>query len=87
MNPKSFDVLHLLMQPYILDILRVLDEPRRFSEIMKYVRNGRTLSLKLAKLLEFGLVEIVPLKAEKKYVNSYVITKKGKEMLGKLNRL
>jgi DNA-binding HxlR family transcriptional regulator len=87
MKERKLDTLQLIMQPYNLDILTALSSPKRFNDLIKYVKNRKTLSLKLPKLMEHGLIEDYPFKTEKGYVNSYVISKKGKELIKKLNKL
>lgn len=88
MKEGKFDIIQLVMQPYVLDILNELDKPRRFNDLRECVKNGRTLSLKLSQLLKQGLIEKSPLKDEKgSYVNSYVISKKGKEIVKKLEKM
>ena len=87
MKGEKFDIIQLMMQPYVIDILNALDKPKRFNDILKYVKNRKTLSLKLPKLMKYGLIEHFPLKTPKGYVNSYIISKKGKDIVNKLERL
>lgn len=87
MKKESFDVVQLAMEPYMLDILNILNEPKRFNGLIKCVKNRKTLSLKLPKLLKYGLIEYYPIKTDKGYANSYVISKKGRELVKKLNSL
>jgi len=87
MRKESFDIVQLAMEPYVLDILNALKEPKRFNDLIKYVKNRKTLSLKLPKLLKYGLIEHYPLKTDKGYANSYVISKKGKEVVKSLDKL
>lgn len=88
MEDSKFDIIQLVMQPYVLDILHLLDEPKRFNDLRTCVKNGRTLSLKLTQLLKYGLIEKSPLKNEKgSYVNSYIISKKGREFVKKLEKI
>jgi len=70
MKAEKFDIIQLVMQPYVLDILNALDKPKRFNDLLKYVKNRKTLSLKLPKLMEYGLIEHHPFKTEKGYVNT-----------------
>ncbi|MDE1824945.1 MAG: winged helix-turn-helix transcriptional regulator [Candidatus Micrarchaeota archaeon] len=75
-------ILNLVLQPYVLEVLRELkNNPKRFKELQKFVKNERTLSLKLAKLQDYKLVEMTHLKTDGKYVNFYMITNLGKEVL------
>lgn len=87
MREGSFDIVKLAMEPYVLDILNALNEPKRFNDLIKYVKNRKTLSLKLPKLMKYGLIEYHPIKTDKGYANSYIISKKGRELVEKLNKL
>ena len=87
MEKKKFDILQLAMQPYVLTLLNALDKPTRFNDLVKLVRSRRTLTIKLNKLMKQGLIEYHPLKTDDGYVNSYVISDKGKEVVKKLDRL
>lgn len=87
MNASRFDLVQLVMQPYVLDILKALRKPKRFNDLLKHVKNRKTLSLKLPKLMKYGLIEHYPLKTENGYVNSYIVSKKGKEIVNKLEKI
>ena len=79
MQEKKSDII---LQSYIIDILRALDkEPKRFLDLKKDVTNETTLSSKLTKLLEAELIEIVPIKTNRRYVNGYKLSPKGKKIL------
>ncbi|MDE1825626.1 MAG: hypothetical protein KGH61_03505 [Candidatus Micrarchaeota archaeon] len=59
MGDKKLDTLQIILRPYTLDLLKGLKEtPERFGNLKKYVKNERTLSLKLSKLQDYGLVEL-----------------------------
>ncbi len=79
----------LIFKAYVLNILRALtDRPKRFSELQKDVRTKRTLAIKLDKLLDADLIELVPIKTtSKRYANFYRITDKGKKLLKNLGNL
>jgi DNA-binding HxlR family transcriptional regulator len=84
MKDKKLGVL----QPYILDILRALvNQPKRFGELKKYVKTDRTLSLKLSRLQDYGLVKMDHVKVDGKYINRYSITNKGKSILESLKSI
>ncbi len=84
MTDKKLGVL----QPYILDILRALaNGPKRFGDLKRYVKTERTLSQKLSRLQDYGLVKMDHVKAEGKYINRYGITAKGKDILESLKKL
>ena len=87
MKEEKFDLVKLTMEPYVLDILNILDKPKRFNELAGYIKNRKTLSLKLPKLMKYGLIEYAPMKTDKGYANAYIITKKGKDLVEKLNKL
>ncbi len=84
MRDKKLGVL----QPFILDILRALaNGPKRFVDLKRYVKNERTLSLKLSRLQDYGLVKMDHVKVAGKYINRYDITAKGKTLLESLKKL
>jgi len=87
MKAGKFDVVQLVMQPYVLDMLNALNKPKRFSDLLKYVKNRKTLTLKLSKLLKQELIEHYPMKVKEGYANSYIISKKGREIIDKLDRM
>lgn len=88
MREAKQDILNVLFEKYSIQLLRLLnDKPMRFTEIQKHIKNARTLSLKLMKLQENGLIEVAPVKVEGKYVNSYKISKKGKEIVKTLEKI
>ena len=78
----------LVFKRYAIQILRLIGEkPKRFSELRKEIRNKRTLSSRISELLEFGLVEIIPVRVGQKYANYYKLTTKGKEIIKLLKRI
>jgi len=83
----KFDIVQLAMQPYVLTLLKALEKPRRFNELVKLFKSRRTLTIKLTKLKEKGLIEFYPLKTDKGYANAYIISKKGKSIVEKLERI
>lgn len=87
MEEGKYSIVQLAMQPYVLKLLNALDKPQRFNDMVKLVRSRRTLTIKLNKLMDSGLIEYYPLKTVKGYANSYVISKKGKEIVRKLNKM
>lgn len=88
MEDSKLSMLQLILQPYVLNILHAVEnEPKRFKDLKKYVKNDMTLSSKLSKLVHYGLVKIVPLKAERKYTSGYSISKKGKDVVSKLEKI
>lgn len=87
MEGRKFDVLQLAMQPYVLVLLKALEKPKRFNELVRLVKSRRTLTIKLTKLKDKGLVEFYPLKTNNGYANAYVISKKGKEIVKKLEKI
>ena len=88
MRYSKEDTLRLIFEAYTLDILRSLtDKPKRFNELRKDVKTKRTLATKLNKLIDYGLIELVPLKTNNRYANYYKISVKGKGLLKGLERL
>lgn len=88
MEKEELDTLRVVLQPYILDMLRSMEEkPKRFSELNVIISNERTLSLKLVKLMDYGLVESVAIKQGRKHINCYKLSGKGKRVLDNLGKL
>lgn len=88
MRYDKIDTLQLVMQPYILSILKaVRGEPLRFNDLLYYCKNSKTLSFKINKLLEYGLIEVMAKKVAGKYANFYTVSQKGKEFLDKIERM
>lgn len=88
MKSGKEDTLDLIFAPYFLNILRSLvDSPKRFSELRKDVKTKRTLALKLNKLLDYGLIELVPVKVNKRYANYYALSEKGSKLLKGLEKV
>ena len=78
------DLSSIILQRYVLAILKELKKPRRARDLRKLVKAKRTVSTKLAKLSEHGLVETIPLKMDGRFVNSYVLTEKGRKLVRRL---
>lgn len=90
MKYDKIDTLQLVFQSYILDILKQLEkEPKRFTELRVYVKTKRTLSIKISKLLEYGLIEVFPqlVTGKLRYANYYKLTKKGKQILERIAKI
>jgi DNA-binding HxlR family transcriptional regulator len=88
MKHTKDDTLRVIFEPYVLNILRsLIKESKRFNELRKEVKTKRTLSLKLSKLLDYGLIELVPLKTKGRYANYYKISDNGKKILEGLKRI
>jgi len=88
MKSKEIDPLKMVIRPYFLTILRILKNgPKQFKELKSTVKNGRTLSLKLSKLIDYNLVETAGIKKGGKYINCYKISTKGLQMLDALDGL
>ncbi|MDE1849732.1 MAG: helix-turn-helix transcriptional regulator [Candidatus Micrarchaeota archaeon] len=88
MKYDKYDTLHIMMKRYSITILKAIsDNPLRFSDLMHSVRNSKTLSINLSRLLEYGLIEIVPIKTGNKYGNFYRLSDKGKKLLSKIERI
>lgn len=87
MEDSKFGFLRLVMQPYILTLLKALVKPKRFNDLIKLFKSRRTLTIKLSKLKQMELIEYSPIETTKGYANGYVISKKGKELLNGLEKL
>ena len=81
------DVNSIILQAYVLDILRALKTPKRFGELSKIVETKRTLSTKLAKLRAYGLIEVAPIMVKSRYMNSYILSNKGKRLVEILEKI
>ena len=81
------DVRNIILQPYVVDILRELKSPKRFNDLMKVIKNKGTPTIKLSKMKEFGLIKTVPVKVDDNYVNSYVVSERGRIILKKLEEI
>ncbi|MDE1804682.1 MAG: hypothetical protein KGH59_02785 [Candidatus Micrarchaeota archaeon] len=86
MKTRKFDLVQLVIQPYVLKILYALNEPKRFSDLLRTVKNRRTLSIKLLKLRKYGLIGYFPMKIKGRYANSYIISEKGRKLVNKLEK-
>lgn len=88
MESEEIDVLRIVLEQYVLDLMRNMSEkPKRFSELTSIIHNERTLSLKLVKLMDYGLIESVPIKRGRKHINYYKVSKRGKKVLDVLDNL
>ena len=89
MKYDKYDTLGVMMKRYSIEILKAVNEkPLRFSELrMKVVRNPKTLSINISRLLEYGLIEVVPIKTGAKYSNFYRLSDNGKKLLHKIEKI
>lgn len=86
MEESKLDVLKLVMQSYVLPLLNALDKPKRFNDLVRLFKSRRTLTIKLSKLKKMGLIEYSPIETDRGYANGYVLSKKGKELLRRLEK-
>ena len=84
---KRLDPRDIILQRYVLDILRELKTPKRYGELHDKIKTKRTLSTKLSKLKKYGLIKVTPIQVGNRYVSSYVITNKGRKINEVLKRL
>lgn len=87
MASESTDIRNIILQAYVLDILRGLKTPKRFGELNKIVKTKRTLTTKLSKLRAYGLIEIAPVMVNNRYTNSYRLSKKGHKLIEVLEKI
>jgi DNA-binding HxlR family transcriptional regulator len=88
MKAKRLEILQIILKPYTLDVLKaVASQRKRYNDLKKQVKNDRTLSLKLSTLQDYGLIRMVHVKLNGKYVNLYEITSEGKKFLERLKTL
>jgi DNA-binding HxlR family transcriptional regulator len=81
------DIRDIILQRYVLDILRELKSPKRYGGLQKKIRTRRTLSSKIAKLRGHGLIEVTPILVGNRYVSSYALTEKGKKIIRLLEEM
>lgn len=81
------DIRDIVLQRYVLDILKELATSKRYGDLQKKIKTKRTLSSKLVKLKEYGLISVTPILVGNRYVSSYKLTEKGKETLKVLEGL
>lgn len=81
------DIKDFILQSYVLGILKELKNPKRFNDLAKTIKNRGTLTVKLAKMKRWGLIQTRPKKIEDNYVNTYTLSKKGKTLLNTLEKL
>ena len=75
-------LIHLLGEKYVLDILASLDAgPKRYTELKKACPVDRTLTEKLRKLQDAGLIGTEARTVEKKPAIHYILTKRGSTVL------
>jgi DNA-binding HxlR family transcriptional regulator len=83
----ELDPREIILQRYVIDILRELKTPKRYGELQAKIRTRRTLSTKLFKLKKYGLINVVPILIGNRYVSSYSITNKGKKIINLLEKM
>ena len=57
------------------------------GELRNKIKTRRTLSTKLSRLREYGLINVVPIQVGNRYVSSYIITDKGKRIMRLLEKM
>ena len=88
MEYSKSDTVNLILERYTLDILNaVKKQPKRFTELTKYIKNETTLAAKLNKLKAHGLIEFVPMKLSDRYVNAYGLSEKGRKIMKELEKI
>jgi DNA-binding HxlR family transcriptional regulator len=82
MHGSKADILDVLMGSYSIHILELLkDGPKRFKDLKQLTKSDATLSTRISKMREFGLIDVVSIMIKKKYVNCYRLTSKGIRVL------
>jgi DNA-binding HxlR family transcriptional regulator len=84
---KKIDIIKFLAQPHTIEILKVLRKPKRYKDLKNVCKIDRTLAKRLKYLQELKLVETIALKEGGKYINFYKLTKRGEEILRKIEKL
>jgi len=88
MKYDNEEVLRIVFQSYSLQILKMIKQgPKRFGELRIEVKTRQTLSTRLANLIEYGLIEVVPIKVKGRFANYYRITKNGEHLLMGISKI
>ncbi len=88
MDRDKEELFHLIFEPYILNILNNLKAGRkRFKDLKQLTKNDRTLSSKLKKLKELGLINTEPIEKDEKFFTGYNITDKGIKIIKALDKI
>lgn len=85
--PKGQDITDIVLQRYVREILRELNTPKRYGELQSKIKTKRTLSAKLIKLRQYGLIDVKPIQVGNRYVSSYQLTDKGKRLKRLLEKI
>ena len=77
------NISNILSQDITMDIISHLsDEPKRYKDLKKLLNTSdATLSRRLDKLLEYNIIQSLPVSFGKKQYNEYVITEFGNELI------
>jgi DNA-binding HxlR family transcriptional regulator len=84
---RKINLIKLLAQPYTIQILEALKKPSRYKDLKEVCKSDRTLAKRVRELQELMLIEPMALKEKGKYINFYKLTKKGEEVLRKIEKL
>ena len=84
---RKIKLIKVLVQPYTINILEALKKPERYKNLKMVCKNDRTLAKRIKELQELMLIEPIALKEKGKYVNFYKLTKKGEDVLNKIEKL
>ena len=84
---KKIDIIKFLAHPHTIEILKVLRKPKSYKDLKNFCKTYRTLAKRLKYLQELKLVETIALKEGGKYINFYKLTKRGEEILRKIEKL
>jgi DNA-binding HxlR family transcriptional regulator len=87
MATGKLPIRDVVLQPYVIEILKELKQPKRFKDLQDRITTQQTLSVKLSKLKNYGLVATVPIMVKGKYVNGYVLSETGKKIIRILEML
>jgi DNA-binding HxlR family transcriptional regulator len=86
-DESKLDIIRFVARPYVIEVLNALKEPKRYKELKLVCNNDKTLAKRIKELNDLELIEPVAVKSKSKYANFYSITKKGLDILKKIEKL
>jgi DNA-binding HxlR family transcriptional regulator len=89
MVKRTWKLIQLLGEPYVLDIMAALrEDPKRFVDLYEACPNEKTRTNKLRRLEKSKLVSTTVAKTNKgrRFIN-YILTSKGREVFDQLLKI
>jgi DNA-binding HxlR family transcriptional regulator len=81
MNEREKALLKLLINDYSREMLRFLEEPRRFKDLSAVCRVEKTRSERLREFERFNLIKVKPTRVGRRPVSIYRISETGRKAL------